>query len=428
VPSPRGHQCQPLVVLPGGWLYSCMNTPESGLHAQRHGARFTRRTLLAAAGATALAAGLPVQAWAGGDVGGGADSFEPTPAESWMEIGPRSITNVTDLYYLPADANLVRWRWARSLNKTVQDAVAELGPRDILVLPEDERPYAIDSSRGFTTPGAWRAMVRVTRGIAGLGPGAVVEPSASSFRSGRQTYAGGLQEKLIESVTDGAYFGNFTMRGRSFGDVAYNGIQVTGSDATFQAIRFQGAHRGWTAQPPGEAAAITAYSGSRISVRNVEVDGRDYRTGVAVGTSPLMFNRNQLTIVTDTWLHHTSVGMPTWWECTDIWSERLYHSDVAQAASGWSPGINLENCSGNLNFIDPTLLLGYSPTGNTGRHLNVGGSRGTVGTVVVRNATFDDSVEPGKLSIQEYGAQVAGAVRYDIHAGNGSAAPFTLSR
>ena len=405
-----------------------MDTPDSRLRAPESTIRLTRRAMLTAAGAVAVSSSLALPAMAGGDTGAASDMFVPRPAQPWMKIGPQSIRNAADLYYLPFDARLVRWPWARSQNKTLQDAAAAIGPNDILVLPEDERPYEIDSSRGFTTPGAWRAMVRVTRGIAGLGPGAVIQPSASSFRAGRQTYADGLQEKLIESVTDGAFFGNFTLRGRDFGEVAYHGIQVTGSDATFQAIRFQGAHRGWIAQPPGEAGAITAYSGSRISVRNVEIDGRDPITGIAVGTSPLMFNRNHLTIVTDTWMHHTSMGMPTWWECTDIWSERIYHSDVAQAPRGWSPGINLENCSGNLNFIDPTLLLGYSPTGNTGRHLNVGGTRGTVGTVVVRNPTFDPSLEPGKMSIQEYGAQASGAVRYEIHDGGGVLAPYSLSR
>ena len=394
-----------------------------------------RRTVLGGIAAAGVAIGVPVLALMPREEKPPTQPSPPaptprasTPTEPRATTGPRSVTRPEDVEHLPSGARLVRWRWARSRNKTVQDAVATLGARDILVLPEDERPYEIDSSRGFRGAGAWRAMVRVPRGIVGLGPGAVVEPSASSFRAGRQTYADGLQEKLIESVTDGAFFGNFTLRGRDFGEVAYHGIQVTGSGASFQAMRFQGAHRGWTAHAPGEAAAITAYSGSDIAVRNVEIDGRDPRTGVAVGTSPLMFNRNRRTVVTDTWMHHIAIGMPSWWECADIWSERMYLNDVAQAPQGWSPGINVENSTGDMTFVDPTLLLGSRVTGNTGKPLNVGGDRGTTGTITIRNPTLDGGAEAGRFGIREYGIQAPGEVRYTIVTAAGDAVPYDVSR
>lgn len=404
----------------------------------RHAARpVSRRTLLsgAAVGAAATAAALVVPRVASGAAAqtsmaaGIAPLAPPPPAQPWMRIGPQSISDPSQVYYLPKDANLVRWRWARGSGTTIQDAVATLGANDILVLPEDEKPYEIDSSRGFAGVGAWKAMVRVKRGIVGLGPGAVIRPRASSYRAGQQSGKEGLQEKLIETVSDGAFFGNFTMLGRSFGGVGYHGIGTTGNRTIFQDISFRGAHRGWMAAPPGEAGAIMAYKGWGVQVRNVEIDGRDPDTGESVGSSPIMFNRNERTIVTDTWMHHTRIGMPTWWECHDAWTERIYHEHVAQGPNGWSPGVNVENCSGTFTFIDPTFNIEYRGShGNTGVHVNVGGSRGTTATIKVRGAKFDSSPAPGKLAIQQYGAQRDGMAHYDVRGKDGQPAPYVVRR
>lgn len=397
---------------------------------QARGRAVSRRTLLsgAAVGAAATAAALVTpRVAAAGPQESRLEAAAPPPAQPWMRIGPQSVSDPRQVYYLPKDANLVRWHWARSTGQTIQGAVATLGPNDILVLPEDEKPYEIDSSRGFAGVGAWKAMVRVKRGIVGLGPGAVIRPRASSFRANQQTGKEGMQEKLIETVTDGAFFGNFTMLGRSFGSIGYHGIGTTGDRTIFQDIRFRGAHRGWMGAPPGEAGAIMAYRGWGVQVRNVEIDGRDPDTGESVGSSPIMFNRNERTIVTDTWMHHTRIGMPTWWECHDAWTERIYHEQVAQGPNGWSPGVNVENCSGTFTFIDPTFNLEYRGAhGNTGLHINVGGSRGTTATIKVRGARFDSSPAPGKLAIQQYGAQRDGMAHYDVRGKDGQPAPYVV--
>lgn len=378
----------------------------------------SRRSLLVggAVGLTALATLGPA---------GAASAAMPVPPKGleWQTIGPRSCASHTDLYYRPRDANYVPWKWARATGMTIQDAVATLGPNDILVLPEDSRPYEIDSSKGFNGKGSYRGMVRVPRGIVGLGPGAVVAPSNSGFTAPR---ASDLQEKLIECVAPKAYFANFTLRGRDFGDAAYHGIYMTGDDSIVERMRFQGAHRGYDKVWPYEAGAISFYRGARPQVRNTEIDGYSPESGRSLGTSPIMFNRNVDSIVTDVYAHRTSIGMPTWWECTNAQVERLVHEDVSYGP-GNCPGVNIEDSSGTFRFLDTTFNIGYLSPRNRGLHLNVGGARGFKGTIDMRNTRMDSGpAGAGRLAIQHWGAQRREDVTYVIRTAAGAAAPYDV--
>lgn len=340
---------------------------------------------------------------------------EATAAGSVAAIGPRRVRSASELEHIPHDARLVPWRWGRHSGMTLDAAARTLGANDILVLPEDEKPFVVDSSQGFARDRRrWYAMCRVRRGIVGLGPGTVITTSASAFRQGKQTGRGGVQQKVIESTTPGAYFGNFTMLGRDFGGVAYNAIAATGNNTVWERIHFLGAHRGWLGVPPGESGAISGYKGSGMAVYGVEVDCRDHVTGQPVGSSPLMFNRNRKVRLVDVHAHHTRVGMPTFWECSDIEAVRLQHTDCG--LKGGSPGVNLENCTGTMRFVQPTFHIDYAgDTHNYGLHLNVGGSRGTHGLVQVTGARLDSGPKGrGVLAIQHYGAQQRNMVRYAV--------------
>ncbi|GAB3304561.1 hypothetical protein EK0264_03965 [Epidermidibacterium keratini] len=345
---------------------------------------FSRRSLLVGGVALGAIAAIPASS---------ASANLPT-------FGPFAISDVGQLPGFPSDANPVKWRWARSSGTTLQDAMALIGDNDILVLPEDPEPFWIDTSQGFVSDARrYRSMLGVRRGIVGLGPGAVVKPKKSGFVQGQQTYTDGLQEKMIESQRDNAFFSNFTMRGEDLGGVAYNGIWASGHNTRFSYLKLQGAHRGWLAKPPGEAGAITGYRGRSMELSSIEIDCRD-DNGISVGTSPIMFNLQSYVSVTNVYAHHTRIGMPTFWRCTTSACTNLIHSDVAQA--GPSPGLNIERCAGTFTLKNCTFLTNWGPN-NSGAHLNVGGDDSMV-TVEVFNPTYDPGPQ-GKFFIQQY-AQV----------------------
>jgi len=92
----------------------------------------------------------------------------------------------------------------------IQNAVKLLGANDILVLPEAGQSYLVDTSHGFQRNGAagpWRdattenfydEMVRVKRGIVGMGPSTKIELGPSSFSRPEQLRAtGGVSTKAI---------------------------------------------------------------------------------------------------------------------------------------------------------------------------------------------------------------------------------------
>src|SRR5690606_26850388 len=115
-----------------------------------------------------------------------------------------------------------------------------LGENDILVLPEREEPYWINSSNGFMAAGVkevdgvgsnglkdgsripivsnerlWFEMCRARRGILGLGPGAVIEPTNSGYSRGPQP--------ILQNQTSGNQFMNRYMLDGSVGLI--NGVQ-----------------------------------------------------------------------------------------------------------------------------------------------------------------------------------------------------------
>lgn len=330
---------------------------------------------------------------------------------------PLPISDPRELPHFPSDARLVPWRWSRASKTSIQDAVATLGPNDVLVLPEDERPFEVDTSRGFrVTRHNYHSMAHLTRGIVGLGPGAVIRPSASAFRMGHQRYSRGLQEKLIECRTAHAYLGNFTMYGRDLGGCAYNATWASGTGTTWERIHFRGAHRGWLAQPPGEAGAICGYRGGGMRVYNCEIDCRD-ESGTSVGPSPCMWNSQTDVKLSDVYAHHTYVGMPSFWKVHNAVATNLIHSHGAQGYT-WSPGVNVEACSGTFEFNRCTFMLG-SIWDNNGMHLNTGRQSSSV-QFDITDPTIDAGRWPGLFSIHEYKTSAQRRSDYNITNSNGS--------
>lgn len=337
---------------------------------------------------------------------------------------PMSVGDVGELPHFPADANPVRWHWARSRGLSIQDAVATLGPNDVLVLPEDELPYEVDTSKGFqVTSNNYYSMAYLQRGLAGLGPGAVVQPRKTGFRQGRQTYSRGMQEKMIESRAAGAYLGNFTMYGRDLGGVGYNATWASGARTTWEHIYFRGAHRGWDGKPPGESGAICGYKGAHMRAYNCEIDCRDLE-GVSVGPSPYMWNAQSDVRTRDILAHHAYVGMPTFWKVHNAVVTNLISRDGAQGLP-FSPGVNVEASSGTFTFDDCVFLVDYGAH-NHGLHLNTGRQPSSI-VFRINNPSIDDGPWPGYFSIQEYGDPPQKASDFHVTRADGSAYPFRIA-
>ena len=312
---------------------------------------------------------------------------------------------------LPADASYVMWNpaWTH-----LEQANAALAANDILVLEERDQPYFYDTSKGFmakdvefvdgtglngfkdgsrvpvvSNPRLWFEMTRARRGIVGMGPRAVIAPSASSFTAPRQPilqneapgdrtqlrymFDGstaemvGVQEKVIGCEHPRPVFANFTMRGRSFGGIAYNGIALSpgvGGHSIVSRIDFDGSWRGFTGVPNGETGALTFLRGT-FELRNFDLQSDG-------GPSPIMWNRTEGGSMRMVRSSKPNYGMLTFWRCGGLNTFEDVFDEAAQI------GMNLEeNLAGfELDWTRGSLSLDHPTTSRF--HLNINPSNGSI--------------------------------------------------
>jgi hypothetical protein len=345
-------------------------------------AHVSRRTLLSGAFATTAL----------GAIGAGASV---APAQAAVSYGPRSISHVGDYGNPPSHLNYRMWNFSSST--TLSAALDKMGSNDCLVLPERSEPYYIDTSRGFAYPGTSRAMARAKGGIYGLGPNAVIRYGSSGFSAGRASGGSGNINRILESYTAGAYFGNFTMVGRDLGGCGFDGIKVVGNDTLMENLRLVGAHRGWQNWPPGETGGINGYKGSGLTIKNTEIDCRD-SSGRRVGTSPMMFNQQSNVTVQDVWAHHSVSGAVTGWRVTNPILRRTrseYNGSGPRGLNG--NAFNFEQCVGTVLLDGCTFICDYGT--NTGVHLASGSYFANPARLRVVNPKHDAGPYRGPLAL-----------------------------
>jgi len=291
----------------------------------------------------------------------------------------------------PTDANYVMWSHG---NQHLEQVFASLGANDILVLPERPEPYLIDSSNGFMAAGVkeidgtgangmkdgsrvpivsnnrlWFAMSRARRGILGMGPGVIIEPSASGWSAPRQPILQnepdgtmlrymldgtsaplvGAANKLIEVDHNYPFFANFTMRGRDFGGVGYSGISsASHTVTTIKRVHFDGCWRGFAGIPNGETGGLSILQGTYL------VEHCDFTSNN--GPSPIMWNRTTGGAVNHVRTSLPNYGMFTFWRSGGVNNFQNVWLNSRQT------GMNLEeNMAGfELNWHTGKLNLDYS--------------------------------------------------------------------
>jgi hypothetical protein len=358
----------------------------------------------------------------------------------------------------PADANYVMWDHGRA---TLEEVFMTLGDNDVLVLPERDDPYVVDSSDGFRAAGVsavrgagdsripivstykdepartWFAMARARRGILGLGPNAVIALSDSGWKGepqipdaegsdpGRLWFdtAGiqqgelvGCQEKVIEVEHPDGYFGNFTMTGRDLGGIAYHALTM--QSGIHERIHHAASWRGFSATPNGEAGAVSVLGGQYL-IADSTLDPVDHITGKRVGSSPIMVNSSPGGRVKNVTADMAAVGMPTWWNCSGV------HEAVnLYARWGNGPGVNLEHCADGFEFAMTGGALwpnrdgegGHpAPDGIAGNGMHI--SLDALGTakIILVDVDLDASIRRG-LNVQGYGATDANGSQVTISA------------
>lgn len=375
----------------------------------------------------------------------------------------------------PADANYVMWNPAWPTDRDLEDVFAtELGANDILVLPERTQPYVIDSSEGFRAAGVsavtgendkklpvasryknqrnartWFAMARAQRGILGLGPRAVIEISQSSWRqeaqvedkgsvrpdgsvspgrwwintSGvRQSELVGSQEKVLEAASANSYFGNFTMKGRDLGGIAYSAISVGGTRATLEHLDLSGAWRGFSGVPNGETGAIGVNRATYL-IDSVILGTRD-TSGKRVGSSPIMINSSPGGTIQNTDPGQSVAGMMTIWNS----SGKHYLKNV-NARFNYGPGLNLEKLQAGfeLEWTGGSIWSDYygrggktagkpSDQGDKGRmHFGIYAEGGSA-KITLRDVDLDTGPTAGALNVQSYGntKQIASDIKWIV--------------
>lgn len=364
-------------------------------------------------------------------------------------ISFKTVEEAAKFYAVPADAKLVVWRWADDV--MLEQAFSEMVSNEILVLPERATPYLYDTSDGFRAAGVthlmngsqridvkntyrgktartWFAMARARRGILGMGPGAVVAPSESSFSMGQQVYPGlkvyngdklmqdmvGSAMKIIETQDNDGFYANFTLRGRDLGGVAYSGISVH-DGGVVKRVRHEASSRGFLNAPNGETGAVMFNRGV-YTVENMEVNGRDPKTGKRVVTSPIMVNSATGGSVENVYVHETFAGPGV-----TIWSSAGKHT-FKDVRTEFASGINLENNKPGFEFEwdGGTDYIDYQHKGewpnipdanfknNSGLHVNMRSPQASQ-KVTIRNVAIDKGPQPGSLSVQVYAANTGEA-------------------
>lgn len=365
----------------------------------------------------------------------GGAKYRPIPL-TWNS-GLSSAAQITALNAqgldIPTSATLVLWPYSNPDGALLNVWIESLATNQIGVLPEathpdgSDWPYLFETANGFKRTATYVFTMMIPRqGILGLGPKAIIAPKASSYSSPPQPDprpggAGvidpldgsekvGCVNSVMRTTHAEAYFGNFEMRGKSYGGIAYSGISCNTGLYCVENIFFNAAHRGFKNSPNGEAGALTTQKGTFPTVRlfrNCEIECRD-ATGARVGSSPWMLNNGTGCDIRDIYAHHSVAGMPTAYNFKSTVAFPMKYARIRSEYNGAAVNGSCHNwelisteAGAPVEFVGPGVLIcnwhgnadATQGTLNTGLHMS-GGSNQARATINVRNYAIDKGPRP----------------------------------
>lgn len=337
------------------------------------------------------------------------------------------------------------------ITTTLEEMFLSMKDGQVLVLKERAAAWEYDTADGFRAAGVvsvtnngvvtpiassykgkgartWFAMCRARRGILALGPGVKIKPRASSFSRPQQARPAqsfyttsdgvnhtitGCQEKLIEidgkAANNNAIFANFELYGGNFGEMAYHGLSGVNT-VTFAQLKLIGASRGFDVSPNGEAGALCM--GAYI-ILDVEIDGRDATSGVAVGSSPIMSNSGPSGVVDRVLIHHMRMGGPAIYKCRGNHLWKHYDGPAFNHEANYGRG------QGDFTFeIQDSTIRG------TTRQSNVRSPFGSQ-VIIIRNCVIG-TANP-TFNCWSSGTETRTQLRADCHAYDAAGNPLTIT-
>lgn len=180
------------------------------------------------------------------------------------------------------------------------------------------------------------------RGLVGAGQGTVFGYPASGFVKGTPPTSGTNPMHTIQvgvSSRKALEVGNFSMVGNA--GHLHGGIRISADlNAASETLRVwniwgDNAAPGNSNSPPGETFFINVWRSVRSLMEDITVEGRN-NSSSAVG-----YNNANNTVTKRVYSNECRYGMPTWWKCTNIYTEDI-------TSLGGYCGINMENVGGDI--------------------------------------------------------------------------------
>ncbi len=183
----------------------------------------------------------------------------------------------------------------------------------------------------------------------------------------------------------GAYFAGFNLVGtQTQGDGIYNAGLVIAycTNPIVERMTFIGVSPGYDSKPAGETFQVNFFRSNSALIQDCELDGRD--TSGTPTCASWGWNTADDAVVKRVWLHDNVVGMLTFWETVNIYTEDYWVDRagyVTTGVSGAAAGINHEQSEGTILHMRPHLHMVGGRTGTTraGKHISMHSVHADVG-------------------------------------------------
>lgn len=321
-------------------------------------------------------------------------------------------------YAPPAGTGVSQWADLGDDTLGLQAAMQKLGKHgNYLVLAGHPYIFPMD----LTNPLAYIAALRLFNlGLYGAADAStVIQAQPNSLVANPNGTNSANKAMDADQSTSFQRLAGLTFVGSDQGGTLYNGVQMSGPDASIEHCLFRGFGRGTDNKPPHETGNLTSWSANRLVIRNVEIDCRDPQTGLPVSTSPIMLNSSDDVLLEDVYAHDSVKGTITNWAGGTAVTKATYRR---VRSINTDNGLNFERHNDGAQILIEDCEL--KPRAG-GAHLQANSDRGS-GKFLVKNPTIDGGVFKVRIW-PTYGTAPQKQQRADITVVDGNGAPIPIT-